>query len=94
MKELNSSKEELDAFFKISEFPPDMPFSRNLAKKYAKNNIKIEEFFEKDFLEKYTGSEKLMGLPDDAYFIDIGIPEDYKRAAIELPDRFPNIHAS
>ena len=50
--------------------------------------------FEKDFLEKYAGSEKLMGVPEDAYFIDIGIPEDYKKAAVELPDRFPNIHTS
>jgi D-glycero-alpha-D-manno-heptose 1-phosphate guanylyltransferase len=48
--------------------------------------------FEKDFLEKFAGSQKLMGIPDDAYFIDIGIPEDYKRAAEELPVRFPNIH--
>jgi D-glycero-alpha-D-manno-heptose 1-phosphate guanylyltransferase len=40
--------------------------------------------FEKDFLEKYHSSLKMSGLPQDAYFIDIGIPEDYKRAETEL----------
>jgi D-glycero-alpha-D-manno-heptose 1-phosphate guanylyltransferase len=39
--------------------------------------------FEKDFLE--AGREKrLYGLVQDRYFIDIGIPEDYRRAHKEL----------
>lgn len=50
--------------------------------------------FEKDFLERYSGSEKMMGLPDEGYFIDIGIPEDYRRANTELPERFPQIRKS
>jgi D-glycero-alpha-D-manno-heptose 1-phosphate guanylyltransferase len=36
--------------------------------------------FEKDFLETYIGQEKIIGYPFDAFFIDIGIPEDYERA--------------
>ena len=40
--------------------------------------------FEKDYLEKYCASEKMSGFIQDAYFIDIGIPEDYARASIEL----------
>ena len=36
--------------------------------------------FEKDYLEKYFGSRRIYGLAQDAYFIDIGIPEDYFRA--------------
>jgi D-glycero-alpha-D-manno-heptose 1-phosphate guanylyltransferase len=40
--------------------------------------------FEKDFLEKEVRSGKLAGQPQDAYFIDIGIPEDYHRAQTEL----------
>ena len=36
--------------------------------------------FEKDFLEKYILEEKMIGYPFDAFFIDIGIPEDYERA--------------
>ncbi len=40
--------------------------------------------FEKEFLEKNTGSGRLFGMSFDNYFIDIGIPEDYKRAQTEL----------
>lgn len=40
--------------------------------------------FEKDYLEKYFATEKMMGLQDDAYFIDIGIPEDFARANEEF----------
>lgn len=40
--------------------------------------------FEKDYLEKYYSSNKMNGLIQDEYFIDIGIPEDFKRAGIEL----------
>lgn len=35
--------------------------------------------FEKDFLEKYAGKKKFFGIPFEYYFIDIGVPEDYKR---------------
>lgn len=38
--------------------------------------------FEKDFLEKNIGN--LNAVIQDAYFIDIGIPEDYARAQQEL----------
>jgi D-glycero-alpha-D-manno-heptose 1-phosphate guanylyltransferase len=40
--------------------------------------------FEKEYLENYFASQKMLGLVQDNYFIDIGIPEDYKRAEIEL----------
>lgn len=40
--------------------------------------------FEKDYLEKYCAFQKMMGLAQDAYFIDIGVPEDYERAGREL----------
>ena len=40
--------------------------------------------FEKDFLEKFCTSEKMLGLVEDAYFIDIGIPEDLARADREF----------
>lgn len=40
--------------------------------------------FEKDFLEAYHSSLKMMGIVQDRYFIDIGIPEDYDRAGKEL----------
>jgi D-glycero-alpha-D-manno-heptose 1-phosphate guanylyltransferase len=40
--------------------------------------------FEKDFLEKQAPTGKLKGLPQDGYFIDIGIPEDYTKAQTDL----------
>jgi D-glycero-alpha-D-manno-heptose 1-phosphate guanylyltransferase len=40
--------------------------------------------FETAYLEKYYNQHKMYGLIQDEYFIDIGIPEDYERAAKEL----------
>lgn len=40
--------------------------------------------FEKEFLERQASGGMIGGLAQDAYFIDIGIPEDYNRAQSEL----------
>jgi D-glycero-alpha-D-manno-heptose 1-phosphate guanylyltransferase len=40
--------------------------------------------FEKDYLEKLYPVRRIYGQVQDAYFIDIGIPEDYERAGKEL----------
>lgn len=40
--------------------------------------------FEKDILEKQVDQNRIFGFISDAYFIDIGIPEDLKRAQHEL----------
>ncbi len=40
--------------------------------------------FEKDYLEKSYPGGRILGMTSDAYFIDIGIPEDYQRAQTEL----------
>ena len=40
--------------------------------------------FEKDYLEKEVTGRHIMGMISDAYFIDIGIPEDYERAQSEF----------
>ncbi len=36
--------------------------------------------FEKDFLEKYYKTEEFHGMVCNQYFLDIGVPEDYKKA--------------
>ena len=41
--------------------------------------------FESDFLEPMVQRIDICPFVSDAYFIDIGIPEDYQRAQIELP---------
>jgi len=51
---------------------------------FLNKNLPENFSFEKDYLEKFVGEEKMFGLIQDAYFIDIGIPEDYKRAQEEL----------
>jgi D-glycero-alpha-D-manno-heptose 1-phosphate guanylyltransferase len=40
--------------------------------------------FEKEFLEPLSQSNKIAGLPQDGYFIDIGIPTDYNQAQEDL----------
>ena len=40
--------------------------------------------FEKDYLEALYAKRPMFGIAQDAYFIDIGIPEDYQRAQDEL----------
>jgi D-glycero-alpha-D-manno-heptose 1-phosphate guanylyltransferase len=40
--------------------------------------------FEKDYLEKFYATRKIFATVQDEYFIDIGIPEDYKRVQEEL----------
>lgn len=39
--------------------------------------------FEKDYLEKQAGTRNLRGVIQKGYFIDIGVPADYKRAQTE-----------
>lgn len=40
--------------------------------------------FEQDFLEKKVDSIRLVPFVSNAYFIDIGIPEDYKKANVDF----------
>jgi D-glycero-alpha-D-manno-heptose 1-phosphate guanylyltransferase len=40
--------------------------------------------FERDYLEPRVAGGRLYGYQEDAYFIDIGVPEDYNRAQKEL----------
>jgi D-glycero-alpha-D-manno-heptose 1-phosphate guanylyltransferase len=40
--------------------------------------------FENDYLQQHYPKSKIMGNVQDEYFIDIGIPEDYRRAQTEF----------
>lgn len=44
--------------------------------------------FEKDYLEKQVREKNFFGLPFDAYFIDIGLPETYLKAQTDFLDEF------
>jgi len=49
------------------------------------DQFKTKFSFEKDILEKKTDDIPIYALSFGGYFIDIGIPEDYKKAQTELP---------
>ena len=40
--------------------------------------------FEKEYLEKFCAEGNVYGVEQDEYFIDIGVPEDYQQAQIDL----------
>jgi D-glycero-alpha-D-manno-heptose 1-phosphate guanylyltransferase len=59
--------------------------------RFLANNFPDKFSFEKDFLEAKVMSGTIAGFPQDEYFIDIGIPEDYNRAQTELQHPLPDL---
>ena len=53
-------------------------------KKFLSRSLPTKFSFEKDYLEKFYSEALFYASSQDEYFIDIGIPEDYQRAQIEL----------
>jgi D-glycero-alpha-D-manno-heptose 1-phosphate guanylyltransferase len=53
-------------------------------KKFLSRSLPAKFSFEKDYLEKFYSEALFYASSQDEYFIDIGIPEDYQRAQIEL----------
>jgi D-glycero-alpha-D-manno-heptose 1-phosphate guanylyltransferase len=51
---------------------------------FLQEDLPLKFSFEKDYLEKMCADRRMYGLPQDVYFIDIGIPEDFERANKEL----------
>jgi D-glycero-alpha-D-manno-heptose 1-phosphate guanylyltransferase len=60
---------------------------------FASLDLPAKFSFEKEFLEKQASAGKLAGLPQDQYFIDIGIPEDYNQAQTDLQLPPPDLNA-
>jgi D-glycero-alpha-D-manno-heptose 1-phosphate guanylyltransferase len=62
-------------------------YALNIAE-FLKEELPEKFSFEKDYLEKQVNSkeeyQKVYGMIQDEYFIDIGIPEDYEKAQNEL----------
>ena len=52
--------------------------------RFLDHGFPLKFSFEKDYLEKSVHTGALSALAQDAYFIDIGIPEDFNRAQEEL----------
>jgi D-glycero-alpha-D-manno-heptose 1-phosphate guanylyltransferase len=54
------------------------------AEKFRGEDLPDKFSFEKDYLEKFFDKRRMFAVTQDEYFIDIGIPEDYRRAQDEL----------
>ncbi|HRE49985.1 MAG TPA: nucleotidyltransferase family protein [Flavitalea sp.] len=52
---------------------------------FLKEGLPQKFSFEKDYLEALFAERKIYGFIQDVYFIDIGIPEDFRKAQHELP---------
>jgi D-glycero-alpha-D-manno-heptose 1-phosphate guanylyltransferase len=58
-------------------------------KNWLQNLLLPEVFsFEKDVLENQAQQSNLLGFVSNTYFIDIGIPEDFNKASIDLKNTF------
>lgn len=44
--------------------------------------------FEKDYLEEFVGNKQFYGYSSDTYFIDIGIPDDFKQAQNDFKSQY------
>jgi D-glycero-alpha-D-manno-heptose 1-phosphate guanylyltransferase len=62
---------------------------------YALNSARFqreslpEKFsFEQDYLQALLNRRKILGMVSEEYFIDIGVPEDYRLAQTQLPFHF------
>jgi len=51
---------------------------------FLQKSLEDKFSMEQDYLEKYSGQGNFYGFIQEGYFIDIGIPEDFVRAQIEL----------
>ena len=51
---------------------------------FLQKSLEDKFSMEQDYLEKYSGEGNFYGFIQEGYFIDIGIPEDFVRAQIEL----------
>jgi D-glycero-alpha-D-manno-heptose 1-phosphate guanylyltransferase len=54
--------------------------------RFLKKGLPEKFSFETDYLQKFYPEGNIYGIIQDAYFIDIGIPEDYIKAQQELID--------
>ena len=55
---------------------------------FFEKKLPVKFSFEKDYLEAFVSEKKFYGQKNDGYFIDIGIPEDYGKAATDLQNFF------
>lgn len=52
--------------------------------RFMREDLPVKFSFEKDYLEKVLEKRRIFGIRQDHYFIDIGIPQDYRRIQNEI----------
>jgi D-glycero-alpha-D-manno-heptose 1-phosphate guanylyltransferase len=55
---------------------------------FLSENLPEKFSFEKEYMEALFNQRKMFGLVQDAYFIDIGIPQDYQQAQVDFAKQF------
>ncbi len=84
---------ELDNDYSVKNFKEKKYYKEGLingglyalnVQRFLKKELPEKFSFEKNYLEKFYSERKIYGMVQDAYFIDIGIPEDYTRAQLEI----------
>lgn len=87
----------IDAYGVIQGFEEKKPTKSGLInggvyainrKRFLKMEWPTQFSFEKDYLEARVAEERIMGLPFDSYFLDIGIPQDYQQAQTDFKKLF------
>lgn len=58
---------------------------------FGQRNLPQKFSFEKDYLEAFYSEGRFYGLEQEGYFIDIGIPEDYRQAQADLQRKLLNL---
>ena len=85
---------ELNKDYSIKSFREKMYYEQGLinggvyalhVKRFLAEELPSRFSFEKDYLEALYQQKRMFGVMQDEYFIDIGIPEDFRRAQTELP---------
>ena len=57
------------------------------SQRFLEEDLPVKFSFEKDYMEKKFNTNKMYGVIQEKYFIDIGTPEDYNKAQLELKDQ-------
>ena len=87
---VETNDESMVLSFKEKQFYPNGLINGGvymLDKESLLSKLLPEKFsFEKDYLEQFVATENFAALEQDAYFIDIGIPQDFEQAQLDFKE--------
>lgn len=59
-----------------------------MRRNYEQDTHQRQVSLEDDVFPYLISKHKVFGFVTDGYFLDIGVPDDFRRAQIDLPERF------